>query len=115
MRRLKSWIAAPVGLALAGLCALPAAAQTYTLRGIGGADVVFVWRSSAAHSEGLKLIRAGVLKTNPRLVARLLACLVPSGTHAIITDAGFATHDVVVTSGKDSGCHGNVAAEAVKR
>lgn len=92
-----------------------ALATEVTLRGMGGSDVVFVWRSSDAHSEGMRLINANVHQTNPALVARLLACMVPSGTKAVITSAGFMTHDILVIAGTDSGCRGNVAAETVSR
>jgi len=75
---------------------------------------VFVWRSKDAQNEGMRLIDAGVLRSNPTLVIRLISCIVPAGTRAIITDHGFATHDILVTSGPSSGCRGNVPVEFVR-
>jgi hypothetical protein len=74
-----------------------------------------VFKNTQAHTEALKLMMAGVHKTNPPLVMQLIACMVPSGTMAIITDAGFATHDILVTSGEFAGCRGNIAMEDVQR
>jgi len=45
---------------------------------------------------------------------RLLSCIVPSGTGVIITDMGFATHDIMVIDGEKAGCRGNIPAEALK-
>jgi predicted RNA-binding Zn-ribbon protein involved in translation (DUF1610 family) len=81
----------------------------------GSALRVSVWKNTQAHTEAIKLIMAGVHKTNPALILQLTACMVPSGTSAIITDAGFATHDILVTSGEFSGCRGNIAVEDVQR
>lgn len=64
-------------------------------------------------SEGFSLIQAGVHKTNPAMVIKLLSCAVDPGTKAIITDGGFATHTILVTSGENSGCRGDVVAEDV--
>jgi hypothetical protein len=83
-----------------------------TLVGLGGSDVVFVWKDEDAQDEALSLISAGVHKTNPALLLSLIACVVPTGTSAITTDAGFVTHDILVTSGESSGCRGNVPVEA---
>ncbi|MDQ2066004.1 hypothetical protein Q9295_06450 [Xinfangfangia sp. CPCC 101601] len=80
--------------------------------GLGGTDTVFVWRNADAHSEAMQLIQAGVHQSNPALLLTLLACMVPSGTKAIITDAGFATHDILITSGEQSGCRGNIPMES---
>lgn len=71
-----------------------AVAQQKMLRGLGGAANVFVWKDKKSHTEGMTLIQAGVHKTNPALLMRLIACMVPSGTMAVVTDAGFATHDI---------------------
>lgn len=90
-------------------------ADNYKVIGLNGSDLVFVWQSKQAHDEGLSLINSGVHKTNPEMVMRLLACLVPSGTTAIVTDMGFATHDILITEGDDAGCRGNIAMESLKR
>ncbi|MCZ8180344.1 MAG: hypothetical protein O9309_15075 [Rhizobium sp.] len=83
--------------------------------GRSGSENVFVWNDSDAHSEAIKLVDAGVHRTNPMLLMRLLACIVPTGTRAIITDAGFASHTILITSGDDSGCRGVIAMEDVSR
>ena len=102
-------------LIIAGFMTLtaPAHSQERTLRMPNGGSV-FVWRSKDAMREGLSLIGAGVHETNPQLVIRLISCIVPSGTRAIITDGGFATQDVLVTSGPDAGCRGNLQTEFVR-
>lgn len=110
---IKKYLGGPV----IAICLLLASAQIVhgaegRLIGLGGADIVFVWESKAAHDEGLSLINAGVHQSNPALLMELLACLVPSGTRAITTDMGFATHDIMVIEGESSGCRGNVAMEA---
>ncbi|MBM2574693.1 hypothetical protein JQC91_00115 [Jannaschia sp. Os4] len=94
------------------LVAVPASAVEGRLVGLGGMDVVFVWKDKAAQSEGLDLISANVHRSNPTLLLGLLSCIVPTGTRAVTTDAGFVTHDVLVIEGGDSGCRGNVPVEA---
>jgi hypothetical protein len=103
-----------LAIVLLGFAVTPerALASEGRLVGLNGSDVVFVWRSKADHDEGLSLINAGVHKSNPALLFPLLACIVPSGTKAIITDGGFATHDILVIDGESAGCRGNVAMES---
>ena len=96
------------------LVASPAAAQEVIL-GRTGSDNVFVWKDSDAQSEAFKLIQAGVHKSNPTLVFRLLSCMVPVGTKAVITDMGFASHTILVTSGEQSGCRGVIVREDVRK
>lgn len=98
---------------LAGLLATPALAEDFRLVGLNGGDQVFVWKSKKAHNEAMSLIAADVHRTNPALIAVLLACIVPSGTRAIVTDMGFATHDIMVVEGKSSGCRGNIPTESL--
>lgn len=90
-----------------------AAAQEVTL-GRSGSDNVFVWRDSAAQSEAFKLIRAKVHEESPALVFRLMSCMVPGGTKAIITDAGFGSHTILITSGDNAGCRGVIQREDVR-
>ena len=101
---------------LAGMLAIgfgsPALALDGRVIGLSGSDQVFVWKSKDAQREAMSLIQANVHNTNPGLVARLLSCIVPSGTSAIITDAGFATHDIMITSGPNAGCRGNIPMES---
>lgn len=94
------------------LLSCPAWALDGRLVGLGGSNTVFVWRSSEAHGEALELIQAGVHNSNPALVAVLLACVVPSGTRAVTTDFGLVTHDIMVISGEDAGCRGNIPVES---
>jgi hypothetical protein len=84
------------------------------LVGQGGASTVIIWKDKTSHEEGLSLISAGVHKTNPALLVRLISCIVPSGTRAITTSAGFMTHDIMVVEGEHSGCRGNVPMEVFK-
>lgn len=99
---------------VAMMVASPAAAQEVTL-GRSGSENVFVWKDSDAQSEAFKLIQAGVHKSNPTLVFRLLSCMVPVGTKAVITDMGFASHTILVTSGDHSGCRGVIVAEDIRK
>ena len=94
--------------------ASPAVALEGTLLGLGGMKMVVVWKSKDAQHEGMSLVQAGVLESNPELVIPYVSCIVPTGTKAIITDAGFATHDVMVIEGENAGCKGNIPMEAWK-
>lgn len=84
-----------------------AGAQEQTL-GRPDLEEVFVWRDSAANSEGLRLIQAGVHQRNPELVLRLMSCIVKKGTKAVVLDGGFASSTILVTSGAHVGCRGVV-------
>jgi len=75
---------------------------------------IFVWKNAEAHTEAIRLIKAGVYSSNPSLITSLLSCLVESGTKVIATSMGFATHDILVIDGPNAGCRGNVAAERFK-
>ncbi|QDC00380.1 hypothetical protein [Mesorhizobium sp. 8] len=97
------------------LCATSAMAEDYFLQAFGGANSIIVWKSSDAQSEGMQLIQAGVHKTNPAMVMKLVSCIEKPGTRVIITDMGFVTHDIMVIDGKDQGCRGNIAAEELGR
>jgi hypothetical protein len=94
------------------------AGPAWSLEGVlttGDASLrVIVWRDEGAHSEGLELISAGVHKTNPALLAPLIACLVAPGTRAVTTDAGFITHDIMVIEGPNAGCRGNIPIEHLR-
>lgn len=108
------YLRAALVASIAMLVASPAAAQEVIL-GRTGSENVFVWKDSDAQSEAFKLIQAGVHKSNPTLVFRLLACMVPVGTKAVITDMGFASHTILVTSGEDAGCRGVIVREDVRK
>jgi hypothetical protein len=105
---------APLALVAASLWCAPAAAAEGRLQPLGGAKVVVVWKSADAHSEGLELIRAGVHRTSPALLAPLIACLVEQGTRAVTTDFGFVTHEILVVEGAHGGCRANVPVEALE-
>ena len=90
-----------------------AMAQEKTL-GRSGTDTVFVWKNSDAQSEAFKLISAGVHKTNPTLVFRLMSCMVDNGTKAVVTDGGMFSSTVLITSGKNSGCRGVIPNEDLR-
>jgi hypothetical protein len=91
--------------------AAAARADGYFLKAFGGAQHIIVWKSKDAHNEGMQLIQAGVHKSNPAMVTRLVSCIENPGTKVIVTDMGFVTHDIMVISGRDQGCRGNIAAE----
>lgn len=100
-----------LSLALLGLCAVDAEAQTRTLASPSGAKTIIVWKNEKAHSEGVDLIAAGVNKTNPAILLPLVACVVPAGAQAVKTDGGFFSSSITVTSGKEAGCRGTIANE----
>ncbi|MAY63970.1 MAG: hypothetical protein CML29_17340 [Rhizobiales bacterium] len=87
-----------------------ALAQEKTL-GRADMDTVFVWKDSDAQSEGYNLINSGVHKSNPVLIMRLFSCMVPKGTRAVVTDAGFFSSTILITSGESTGCRGVIANE----
>jgi hypothetical protein len=92
-----------------------AGSDAVTLRGMGGNPGVIVWKNVDAHDEGLTLIRAGVHNSNPKLLLRLIACLVDNGTKAVITSGGLVTQDILVVAGAQAGCRGNVATEETRK
>lgn len=92
-----------------------AAATDGYLAGMNGGAHVFVWKDVAARDEGFRLIQAGVHRSNPAMIMRLIACETRTGTRVVITSAGWATHDVIVIDGPASGCRGNIAAEEFTR
>jgi hypothetical protein len=83
------------------------------MNGMGGAATVIVWKNYQALAEGTDLISAGVAKRNPAMVIGLIACMVPNGTSAIVTDSTIGTRSVLVTSGDFSGCRGSVNVEVL--
>ena len=83
------------------------------LSGNGG-GAVFVWKDSDAQSKAFSLIEAGVHKSNPILLMRLMSCVADPGDKAVVTDMGFASHTIMVTSGKNAGCEGVIAREYFK-
>lgn len=113
--------------ALALLVTLPAAAQQRWRppadlpgdprqdRLAGPAGDVFVFKGSPEMNEAARLINAGVHRTQPQMVTRLLACIVPNGDSIVVTDGGFATSTVLVVSGRNTGCRGVVQNEDIVR
>jgi hypothetical protein len=83
--------------------------QERTLTGIDGAPNVIVWKDHHSLQQGTELVSAGVGKKNPALIVGLIACIVPSGTSAIVAGSS----NVLVTSGEFSGCRGAVDFEAI--
>ena len=90
------------------VAASPCHAQDGHLIDAGGSDSVVVWRSADAQRTGQAMIRSGEAKASPAMLIPYIACVVPSGTKAVITSRGFRTHDIRVTEGEEAGCTGNV-------
>ena len=86
-------------------------AQERTLIGINGAPNVIVWKNHDSLQQGTDLVSAGVGKKNPARIVGLIACIVPSGTSAVVTDSS----NVLVTSGEFSGCRGAVNVDAIEK
>jgi hypothetical protein len=84
-------------------------AQERTLIGLNGAPSVIVWKNHDSLQRGTDLVSAGVGKKNPALIVGLIACIVPSGTSAIVAGSS----NVLVTSGEFSGCRGAVDIGAI--
>lgn len=80
-----------------------------------GKGKVIVWKSGAAHDEGLSLLGTDAYKSNPQFVYRLMSCIVSDGTKAIVTSVGILTHDILVISGPKAGCRGNIPSEHLGR
>lgn len=97
---------------------VPAGAQTgrgYLLA--QGAPFVALSRTVISFDEGMRLMKAGVQKTNPKLFAREMtrgaACVVPNGTPAVVMHTvrspdGWEVREVLVVEGERSGCRGYV-------
>ncbi|MDO9499018.1 hypothetical protein [Falsiroseomonas sp.] len=88
--------------------------QPETLTSPDGGNLL-IWRDSNAQSEGLRLINAGVNRTQPQMIVRLLSCVVASGSQIVVTDGGFFSSTVLVVSGRETGCRGVVANERISR
>ena len=84
-------------------------AQERTLTAVNGAPSVIVWKNHHSLQQGTDLVSAGAGKKNSALIVGLIACIVPSGTSAIVTDSS----NVLITSGEFSGCRGAVNIEAI--
>ena len=76
-----------------------------------GASMIFVFKNKDALEEFTTLQTDGVCSENILLCLVYVACVVDSGTRASITDSGFLTHDIIVTSGIETGCRGNIPVE----
>jgi hypothetical protein len=79
------------------------------LIGHNGAPNVIVWKNHDSLQQGTEFVSAGVGKKNPALIVGLIACIVPSGTSAIVAGSS----NVLVTSGEFSGCRGVVDIEGI--
>lgn len=85
--------------------------QAVKLQNKDRTGVVFVLRDEKALSEAIALARAG--NKDISLLAPLVACVVPSGTPAIVLGRGIGYRDVLVTEGSEKGCRGAVVVEQV--
>ncbi len=106
--------AAPPAPAPATPSAPPATPHRITLVVPSGGNAL-VWHDDAALNEAMGLLDAGVQRTHPELLARLLACRVSSGTAIIVTNGGFFSSTVLVTAGSQAGCRGVIANDFVVR
>ncbi len=96
------------------LLAQSANAQERVLQGMGGGTSIAVWKNQQALREGTDLLSAGIHKRNPELVTRLIACIVPAGTKAIVTDdPSLGIREILVTSGEFLGCRVSVNVETI--
>jgi hypothetical protein len=99
MRRIIAALAALLMYAGAAL------AQERTLTMSDPTDDVLVLRDSKAMDEFYDLVNANNLG-DTELLAPLLACVVSSGTKAIVADGGYLSSTVLVTDGAEKGCRG---------
>jgi hypothetical protein len=76
-------------------------------------EFVPVWRSSESMSEGIRLIQAGVHRSNASLLMPLVACLAPNRSRVVRVEPGFFSSTVLVTEGPQSGCRGVVVNEMI--
>lgn len=106
-----------LGLCLALLVTTSAIAQERQpeqLQGVEGRPVI-VFRDYESLREALRLISAGVHRTNQPLVMRLVSCFADSGTQVVVTERGFTTATIVVVAGPQSGCRGSIPIEDLAR
>jgi hypothetical protein len=82
--------------------------------GAEGTPEVWVWKDDIAQTEGLRLIEAKVYRNHPEAIDRLLACVVPPGSKAILDENGFFSSRVTVSAGDKAGCQGVVSTEDIK-
>jgi hypothetical protein len=82
-----------------------------------GAKTTIIMRNVLSFDESMKLVKAGVHKSNPRLMEREItrnaACFVQNGTRVVVMDtsrtlSGYAVLEVMVIDGERSGCRGVV-------
>ena len=99
---------------LIAISASSAPAQVITLDGPD--HKIAVWKNLEATHQALQLEATNQAQTNPKAYNRLIACVVSSGTTAMITkdhgDVALA-YDIRITSGARSGCRGTVINENV--
>ena len=92
------------------VCATHAHAQPATLNSGGGGNLP-VWKSAEATHEAVKL---SIANADRSLFFPLMACIVLDGTAALVTSWGMATSDILIISGPQKGCRGNVTTERVR-
>ncbi|MDQ0439055.1 hypothetical protein QO014_003456 [Kaistia dalseonensis] len=107
---LKYFLAAAISVA--GIAA--AHGQSIPL-GREGAKGVIVWKDNDSYSEAMTLIRAGVHRTNPQMLNRLVSCYVPKGTAAVVVDGGWLSSTVLIIAGASEGCRGIVPNEELPK
>jgi len=73
-----------------------------------------VWKNKRAGSDAMDLIMSGAARRDPSLLFPYLACFASAGDRFVISDAGIVTSDIIVTSGSNSGCRGNVPSEMAR-
>jgi hypothetical protein len=81
----------------------------------GDLPTVFLWRDTPAMREAMRLYGANVHQTNPGLILRNVACVVPAGTAVVVTDGGMLSSEILVVEGAQSGCRGVVPNEDIER
>lgn len=90
-----------------------ATSSEHKIKAFGGSEVAIVWKDGDAMSKGFKLIQADVHRTNPGLLLPLISCVISLGETFAITDFGFGSSTILVTSSKNAGCEGDPQTEFI--
>jgi hypothetical protein len=70
---------------------------------------VVVWHNFGDAQEGSKLVQAGVDKTNPALLRRLVSCIAHEGAGYVVTEGGFyGWSNIIIVDGDQVGCRGTI-------
>jgi hypothetical protein len=80
------------------------------LKAVDTSGIVIVWKSAAAHDEGMAKAAGGNLMDIIDSLMPLVSCLEVDGTKVNVKNKGVDSHDIHVVEGENHGCEGVIAA-----